>query len=144
MTFTLIFKLCFQAVIIKMRILTLIVLLALSGCSTPKQPEIGRGEIHVPSAFHADPGWMDEGDSDYERYMQMYKKGYWECVKTYIANINYVPKKSDTYASGWMSEILGYSDGYFAAERDMKRNFARFGKPRTAEYLKLVADGGGF
>ncbi len=90
-----------------MRILTLFLLLAVAGCSTPKQSEIGRGEIHVPSEFHADLGWIVEGSNDHQRYMEMYKSGYWDCIKMYISDINYIPKKSDTYADGWMSEIMG-------------------------------------
>ncbi len=70
----------------------------------------------------------------------MFRQGYWDCIKRYIGDINYVPQKSDAYANGWMSEVMGYSDGYQRAERDMERNIRLFGKERTARYLKDVSD----
>ena len=71
----------------------------------------------------------------------MFRQGYWNCIAKYVEDINYVSKKSDSYANGWMSEIAGYSDGYAAAERDMQRNIKRFGKERTAKYLKEIWEG---
>ncbi len=116
----------------------------LVGCSTPKQPSIGMGDVPVPKMFHPTLGWLDRSDSHYERYLGMFRRGYWDCIMKYMEDINYVPKNSDGYACGWMSEVAGYADGYAAAERDMNRNIKRFGKVRTAEYLKEVAEGGGF
>jgi hypothetical protein len=114
----------------------------LAGCRSPKQPEIGMGDVHVPKVFHPNLGWIDRSPSHYERYLEMFRKGYWDCISKYMEDINYVPLKSDYYACGWLSEVAGYSDGYGAAEKDMERNIKRFGKARTAEYLKEVADGG--
>jgi hypothetical protein len=118
-------------------------LILLAGCSTPKQPEIGMDDVSVPKEFHPSLGWIDETPSHYERYLEMFRRGYWGCIKEYIQDIDYVPKKSDCYANGWLSEIAGYNDGYLAAEKDMQRNLRRFGKARTAKYLKEVWDGGG-
>jgi len=125
-----------------MRKLIPLLLLALAGCSTPNQPEIGRADIHVPKMFHADSGWIDRAPSQHERYLQMFREGYWDCINRYVESIDYVPKASDSYANGWMSEVAGYSDGYFAAMQDVQKNIMRFGKQRTAAYLKSIAAGG--
>ena len=126
-----------------MRNWTPLVLILFLGCSTPKQPEIGMDDVLVPKDFHPSLGWIDEAPSQYERYLGMFREGYWDCIKAYIKDINYIPQKSDRDANGWMSEIAGYNDGYIAAEKDMERNIQRFGRPRTAKYLKDVSDGGG-
>ena len=72
----------------------------------------------------------------------MFRQGYWDCIERYIEDINYVSKKSDSYANGWLSEIAGYGDGYVAARRDVQKNIKRFGKERTAKYLKEIGEGG--
>ena len=120
-------------------------LLLLVGCTTAKQTSIGMGDVSVPKLFHPTLGWLDRSDSHYERYLGMFRRGYWDCIMRYIEDINYVPKKSEREnAVGWLSEIVGYADGYVAAEKDMDRNIKRFGKQRTAAYLKEVEEGGGF
>jgi hypothetical protein len=100
-------------------------------------------DVPVPKGFHPSLNWIDEAPSHYERYLGMFRHGYWDCIKKDIEDINYVPQESDRYANGWLSEIAGYNDGYLAAEKDMQRNIKRFGKVRTAKYLKEIADGGG-
>ena len=120
-------------------------LVLLAGCSTPKQPEVGRGTIHVPKEFKPSLGWIGVPTTQYEFYLESYRAGYWDCIENYIGNINYVSTKSDYDKQvGWGSQVFGWQDGYAAAEKDMHRNFERFGKKRTAEYLKEIADGGGF
>lgn len=126
-----------------MRNLLILISVLLAGCSTTNQPELGRDIVNVPKYYPPTLGWIDEAPSQYERYLMMYRQGYWDCVKKYIQDINYIPQKSDTYANGWMSEIQGYSDGYVAAEKDMASNLKRFGKARTAQYLQVVKEGGG-
>ncbi len=122
-----------------------IFLVFLVGCSTPKQPEVGRGTIHVPKEFKPSLGWIGVPTTQYEFYLESYRAGYWDCIENYIGNINYVSTKSDYDKQvGWGSQVFGWQDGYAAAEKDMHRNFERFGKKRTAEYLKEIADGGGF
>lgn len=116
--------------------------LLLVGCKTASQPEIGMDDVPVPKEFHPTLGWMDRGPSHYERYLGMFREGYWDCIKDYMQDINYVPQKSDREANGWMSEIEGYADGYRAAEKDMNRNINHFGKARTSQFLKRVKAGG--
>lgn len=110
----------------------------LLGCAAPRQPEIGNVRIHVPKEFPISIGWVDKTPTHYERYLEMFRNGYWDCVLKYYENINYVLQKPDTYANGWMSEIAGYADGYYAAEKEMQRNLKLFGKERTAAYLKRI------
>src|SRR5215471_1029902 len=126
-----------------MRALALFALLLVVGCRTQKQPAIGMGDVRVPSEFHPTLDWLDKAPSHYERYLGMFREGYWDCVTKYHEDVNYTLKKSDTYANGWLSEVAGYADGYIAAERDMQRNIRLFGKERTAKYLQEVWDGGG-
>jgi hypothetical protein len=123
-----------------MRVILLLTCLVLAGCATPREPTIGRGEgdINVPKCFHPTFGWIEEAPSPYERYLEMYRQGYWACIERYTQDINYIPKKSDAYGNGWPSEIEGYGDGYTAAEKDMARNLKLFGKERTKQYLKEV------
>jgi hypothetical protein len=117
----------------------------LSGCSTPKQPKVGGGIIHVPKEYEPNLGWIGVATTDYEFYLESYREGYWDCIQNYIGNIEYVSTASDYDKQvGWMSQITGWQNGYSAAERDMHSNIERFGKKRTAEYLKEIADGGGF
>jgi hypothetical protein len=47
-----------------------------------------------------------------------------------------VSKESDGYGNGWAFEVEGYADGHTAADRDVRKNIERFGKERTAAYLK--------
>ncbi len=98
-----------------------ILFLLMAGCQTPKQPQVGMNDVHVPKVFHPSLNWIDEAPSHYERYLGMFRQGYWDCIKRYIENIDYVSQKSDAYACGWLSEVAGYSDGYTAAERDVKK-----------------------
>jgi hypothetical protein len=126
-----------------MRALALFTLLLVIGCRTQEHPKIGMGDVHVPSEFHPTLNWLDKPKSHYERYLEMFREGYWNCITKYHENINYMLKKPDTYANGWLSEVAGYADGYMAAERDMQRNIRLFGKERTAKYLRDVWDGGG-
>lgn len=109
--------------------------LTIVGCVAAKQPEVGQVDIHVPKMFRHGVGWGTYGSSDYERYLEMFRHGYWQCIENYTKDINYVSKESDYIANGWGSEVSGYSDGYAAAERDMQKNIKRFGKDRTAKYL---------
>jgi hypothetical protein len=62
-------------------------------------------------------------------------------MRRYSEDIGYVPKGTDRAACGWMSEVAGYADGYVAAQQDVERNIKRFGKDRTAQYLKKVENG---
>lgn len=119
----------------------LLSLVLLAGCSTPNQPEVGMGEVPIPKRYHPDLIYMDMGPSDHERYLDAYERGYWDCIIRYCKDINYVPKDSDSYGNGWGSEVEGYGDGYTAAEKDMARNFRRFGRVRTAQYLEKVWEG---
>ena len=84
-----------------------LLLLLIAGCKTQK-PSIGMGDVPVPKYFHPTLGWLEKSPSHYERYLQMFREGYWDCVMKYIEDINYVPQKSDRYANGWMSAIAGY------------------------------------
>lgn len=99
--------------------------------------------VHVPKMFPLGVGWIDEAPTDYERYLEMFRQGYWQCIRNYAGDINYVSKESDYIANGWGSEISGYSDGYSAAEMDMQKNIRRFGKDRTARYLRSIWQDGG-
>ncbi len=73
----------------------------------------------------------------------MFRRGYWQCIENYAEDINYVNKPSDFIACGWGSEVSGYSEGYKSAENDMQRNIKRFGKDRTAKYLRSIWQEGG-
>ena len=121
-----------------------LILLCLAACETPTQPKLGRAHVQVPRIFAATSGWIDGAPSDCERYLSMYRQGYWECVRKYTENIDYQPAPSDYIASGWGSEVTGFSDGYGAANEDIQKDLRRFGKERTAVYLKEVENGGGF
>src|SRR5213593_2256218 len=72
-------------------------LVLLVGCSTAKQPSVGMGDVPVPKLFHPTLGWLDKSPSHYERYLEMFRRGYWDCTTKYMEDINYVPKKSDGY-----------------------------------------------
>lgn len=96
------------------------------------------GDVRVPSMFRPTLNWLDRAPSHYERYLEMFRDGYWDCIAKYHDDINYVFQKPDSYANGWMSEVAGYDDGYKAAEKDMQRNIKRFGKERSAKYLQEV------
>ena len=114
----------------------------LAGCSTPKQPEIGNEIIHVRKEFKPTLGWMDGGTTQYEFYLEAYRAGYWDCIENYAGNIDYITTDVDwDKQCGWMSQVVGWQDGYAAAERDVRRNIKRFGKERTAKYLKELPDG---
>lgn len=126
-----------------MRAALLLLLVLAAGCATPTQPKIGGGDVPVPKHFHPYLNWVDQSPSDYERYLSMYRQGYWDCAKMYAKDINYIPQKSDTYASGWGSEIEGYADGYIAAEKDVNRNIKQFGRARVSPYLKEIFEGNG-
>jgi hypothetical protein len=119
-------------------------LLLLAGCATPKSPEVGRVDVQVPAMFRHGIGALNvDAPTDYERYLVSFRSGYWDCIRRYVEDINYAPRDSDSYGNGWASEVSGYGDGYQAAERDMQRNFERFGKERTAQYLKDVDEQSG-
>jgi hypothetical protein len=93
--------------------------------------------------FRHGVGWFLDVPTDYERYLDMFRRGYWQCIENYAEDINYINKPSDFMASGWGSEVSGYADGYKAAERDMQKNIKRFGKDRTAKYLISIWQEGG-
>ena len=121
---------------------TPVFLLFLVGCSTPKQPVIGNEAIHVRKEFKPTLGWIEGGSTQYEFYLEAYRAGYWDCIENYAGNIDYVTTDADwDKQCGWMSQVIGWQDGYAAAERDVRRNIKRFGKDRTAEYLKNLPDG---
>jgi hypothetical protein len=124
-----------------MRHLLLILLFLTVGCKTQNQPSIGMDTVRVPKEYQTSLGWIDKAPSQYERYLGMFREGYWDCIMKYLEDMNYVPTKADRDANGWISEIEGYQDGYRAAERDMERNIQRFGKDRTLRYLKTVCGG---
>ena len=106
------------------------------------EPQIGRIDIDVPEMFRHGVGWLGGIPSDYERYLEAFGRGYWSCIMNYMKDINYVSLPNDYTSSGWGSEISGFGAGYEAAEKDMQRNLKRFGKERTAQYLKYVWNGG--
>src|SRR5258708_5486577 len=41
------------------------------------------GDVPVPKYFHPTLGWLEKSPSHYERYLQMFREGYWDCVMNY-------------------------------------------------------------
>ena len=124
-----------------MRASLFLVLLTLAGCVVPTHPRVGREHVVVPKEFSASSGWIDGAPSDCERYLQMYRQGYWDCIRRFMSNIRFAPKDSDRIANGWPSEVSGYKDGFLAAQSDVEFDITQFGQELTTRYLKKVGTG---
>jgi hypothetical protein len=89
-----------------------VILLGLAGCTTPQRPELRNVRLHVPSCFRYSVGAFDKSPSHYERYLEGFREGYWDCIWNYTRNIDYVSTESDyNDANGWISKIDGYRRG---------------------------------
>jgi hypothetical protein len=114
----------------------------LFGATSKQAPDIFNPpvRIQVPKQFREGVGWRNL-PSDYEMYLDAYRRGWWHCVENYVNDINYVSSQSDTMISGRGSEISGFVTGFEEAEKRIKKLIARFGKEVTLKYLGTLWEG---
>ena|SRR4026207_1255577 len=122
-----------------LRFLSIIFLLPACGCAhAPRELTLAH-DIRVPSKWRggSEQPWMpDRGPI--HRYVEAYDRGWWRAVEKRMTNIDY----QETYeegvptAIGWIEEVQGFSDGYWAAVERLERLIGVFGKRKTSEYLQ--------
>lgn len=94
-------------------------------------------EVRVPTRFRG--ARVCVGDiSDHERYVRAYEEGWWDCVRLYVRDIDYITRETDRAASGWPSAVEGYADGFREAEGQIKQNIEHYGRKDAREALRRI------
>jgi hypothetical protein len=126
----------------KQFVVIFILTIFLFGNANKQEPDLFKPpvQIQVPKQFQEGIGWRDL-PSDYEMYLEAYRRGWWQCVENYVKNIDHVSDRSYTMMSGHGSEISGFSSGYEEAEKRIKMLIEKFGKEETLKYLLTIWEG---
>jgi hypothetical protein len=114
--------------------------LAVCGCASTQQNLTLAHNIDVPKNYRAGnfseehPGYS-EGNSTIERYVNAYERGWRYAVQRYANDINF-EDPSPVSGIGWMEEVEGFSDGYYAAYKRIDQLIRVYGNRRISEYLQ--------
>jgi len=112
--------------------------LVLAGCASiagedPK--ELLAHEVIIPKEFRA--GMANPNlPSAAQRYLDAYDSAWWACIGDFAREIDHVATTSDRAGNGWPSAVVGFSDGYSAAESRVKKIKDRFGRAQAQALFK--------
>ena len=116
-------------------------IVALIGGCASKPPTLSLAhQVDVPPSWRSGrdtPGsW---GESDIERYVDAFERGWWSCIELYARNIDF-DSKEISFGSGWPSECEGWQAGVWDAAARIRQLVGTFGRERISEYLIQFRD----
>jgi hypothetical protein len=114
---------------------------ALCGCvSVPPKLTLDH-EVRVPKEWSGGancPGFSDDGNI--ERYVSAYDRGWWWCVVEHAKDIDFQPKCSDYFISGWAAETYGWPAGVSDADTRIEKLVSTYGKQKVSAMLSEYKD----
>lgn len=119
------------------RILLLSVVLVASGCASRHQQRLSLAhQISVPHEWSSGKGIPGPpGNSDIERYIDAYERGWWAVIREYAKDIDYDPPCDIWTSSGWPAATCGWERGTGDAIIRIEQLIGALGKQKGSEYL---------